>query len=495
MDLTHQINSMNILFLNPPFLDQFSRTSRSPAVCKGGTLYYPLWLAYATAVAEQAGHNVRLIDAPALGLDIEGVFNSLDGFVPEIAVIDTSTPSIFSDVHIAGTIKDQYPASFIVMVGTHPSALPEQTVNLSTKVDAVAIGEYDYTIRDLAGVIMNKNDIGEVDGLVFRKDGVIVRNKEREKIKDLDNIPFVSSVYKKHLNCRKYFFAAANYPMMMIITGRGCPFKCFFCVYPQVFHARSYRTRSPENVVDEFEYIVRNFPDVKEIGIEDDCFSADRKRVKKICELIIGRGIKIKWYCNVRGDLDYDLLKLMKSAGCRLVTVGFESGCQQILDKMCKGERVEVYYKFADSARKAGVLVHGCIMVGNPGDTKTTLMKSYEFSKKINCDSMQFYPLYVYPGTEAYSWAKEHGYLKTEDFSQWLTNDGLHNCVINTASLKSEEMVSLCDDYLKKYHLRFAYMFMKLKQAIKDPSEGYRSLKSARVFFSKYFMGQLGRGQ
>ncbi len=122
--------------------------------------------------------------------------------------------------------------------------------------------------------------------------------------------------------------------MIMIMTGRGCPHKCFFCVYPQVFHGRRYRVRSPENVVDEFAYIVTSFPEVKEIGIEDDCFTANPGRARKICKLLIARQIKIKWYCNVRGDVDFELLNLMKQAGCRLVTVCFESGSQQILDNM-----------------------------------------------------------------------------------------------------------------------------------------------------------------
>lgn len=234
----------------------------------------------------------------------------------------------------------------------------------------MAIGEYDYTIRDLAGALENNRPLDNVDGLVFRNGDKYIKNKKQDKIEDLDGIPFVSTVYKKHLNHRNYFFAAASYPMIMIITGRGCPFKCFFCVYPQVFHDRKYRIRSAENVVDEFEYIEQNFSGVKEIGIEDDCFTANRGHVREICELLIKRNIKIKWYCNVRGDLDYDLLKLMKDAGCRLVTVGFESGSQNILDNMHKGERVERYYQFAKDARMAGILVHGCIMVGNPGDTR-----------------------------------------------------------------------------------------------------------------------------
>ena len=484
---------MKILFLNPPFKGRFSRSSRSPAVTKGGTLYYPIWLAYAAGVTEASGHDIRLIDAPAEGLDLKDVFFRLEDFSPDITVIDTSTPSIYSDAKAAVEIKTRFPEAYTVLVGTHPSAITNETLQINDSIDAIAVAEYEHTIRDLVHTLEQGFPFEGVKGLVFKQNGRIVRNKDREKIKNLDEIPFVSSVYKKHLNVNNYFFAAANYPMIMIITGRGCPYKCFFCVYPQVFHSRRYRVRSPDNVVDEIEYITNNFPKVTEIGFEDDCFTANIKHVREICKKIIDRNVKIKWYCNVRGNLNYPLLKLMKEAGCRMVTVGFESGSQRILDNMHKGEKVERYYQFAKDARKAGVLVHGCIMVGNPGDNRQTLAESYEFSKKINCDSMQFYPLYVYPGTEAYNWAIANEYLKTHDFSQWVNKDGFHNCVLNTLELSSQEMVYLCDRYLKKYHLRPKYILGKIWQAAKNPSEGYRSMKSAKVFLSKIILSLLGK--
>lgn len=482
---------MNILCINPPFMGRFSRTSRSPAVTKGGTLYYPIWLAYAVGALEQAGHDLRLIDAPADDLDLDDIFDRLNGILPEMVVVDTSTPSIYHDIQVAERIREKYPSAFIVFVGTHPSSLPEETLNLSGSINAIAVGEYDFTLRDLASALESNSLLDTVKGLVFRRGEKIVRNGERQKIVELDDLPFVSSVYKNHLQYRNYFFAAANYPMVMTITGRGCPYKCFFCLYPQVFHGRRYRIRSAENVVNEFEYILGNFPGIEEIGIEDDCFTANRAHARGICELLIKRGIKIKWYCNVRGDVDYDLLKLMKEAGCRLVTVGFESGSQHILDNMHKGEKIERYYQFAKDTKRAGLLVHGCIMVGNPGDTRETVEESYEFSKRINCDSMQFYPLYVYPGTEAFNWARNNGYLQTNDFSRWLTKEGLHNCVLNTSELSSEEMVSLCDYYLKKYHLRPGYLLSKFCQAVIHPSEGYRTCMSAKVFFFKILKGQL----
>lgn len=483
-----------VLFINPPFKGRFSRTSRSPAVTKGGTFYYPIWLAYAAGLCERAGHEVRLVDAPARGMEMAQVLSELGGFAPRLIVVDTSTPSIHSDAAVAGVLKERFPEAFVLLVGTHPTALPEQCLQLHPGIDGIALAEYDATVHELADALAQGRAPDSVAGLALRRDGGMLKTEQRAKIEDLDSLPFVSEVYRRHLRVRDYFFAAASYPMVMIITGRGCPFRCFFCVYPQVFHERRYRARCAENVVAEFEYIRHHMPEVREIGIEDDCFTANPKRVRRICELLIERGISIPWYCNVRGDLDYELLALMKRAGCRLVTVGFESGSQTVLDAMHKGETVERYRRFARDARRAGILVHGCIMVGNPGDTAETLRQSYEFACRIDCDSMQFYPLYVYPGTEAYAWARDKGYLSTEDYSRWLTEDGLHNCVLSTPELSGEQMLRLCDHYLTRYHTRPLYLLRKGLQALGNPAEGYRSLKSGRVLLGKLLSGQLGKG-
>lgn len=475
---------MNVAFLNPPFIDRYSRSSRSPAVTKGGTLYYPLWLAYAAGATEQAGFAVTLIDAPADGLDLQRVIARLEAFRPGILVVDTSTGSIHSDIAVADAIKKRFPGLFVVLVGTHPSALPEETLARCEGANAVAVGEYDGTISDLAQAIAGEKSLDSIHGLVFQDARGMVRNPPREKICELDALPFVSAVYAKHLTIRNYFFAAAGYPMVMIITGRGCPFNCFYCVYPQVFHGRRYRTRSPENVAAEFEAISRAMPEVREVGIEDDCFTADKERVSRICELLVAHKNRLPWYCNVRGDVPLDLLILMKKAGCRLVTVGFESGSQKVLDGIPKHTTVDQYLEFGKNAKKAGILVHGCIMVGNPGDTPETLAESYRFACALNCDSMQFYPLFVYPGTEAFAWAKERGYLRTTDFSAWNNAEGAHNATIDLPGLGAEEMARLCDYYLRKYHLRPRYILMKLLQALINPSEGYRTFKSARVFFA-----------
>ena len=492
---------MKLLFLNPPFIDQFSRTIRRSSIDQGDTAYYPVWLAYAAGVAKQAGHEVRLLDAPLEGLYFQGLHKSedilapLQKFIPDIVVVDCSTASIYNDIHVTEKIKDRYPHIFSVLVGTHASALPEETLKLSRDIDAVAVGEYDYTILDLANAIETNRSLANVDGLMFRRGDQIVRNQDRDKIENLDAIPFVSSVYKEYLNYQNYFCSVANYPMMMIITSRGCPFQCSFCVYPQVSHGQKYRARSVEDVVEEFEYTVHNFPEIKEIGIEDDCFSIDKERVKKICELLVKRNVKIKWYCNVRGDLDYDLLKKMKKAGCRLVSVGFESGCQNILDNIHKGIKVERYYQFVKDAKRSGILVQGCFMIGNPGDESETLTQSYKFAKNINCDSVRFYPLYLYPGTEAFDWAQKEGYLEKDAFSEWLMEDGLKKCVLNRQDLSARDMVYLSDHYEKKYCFRPQYLLEKLGNIINNPSEGRLNLEAGKRYLSKLLKDQVHRSR
>ena len=148
---------MRVLFLNPPFMGEhgkFSREQRSPAVTKSGTFYYPMWLCYAAGLAEKNGFEIKVIDAPAKRMGIEDVIKDAKGFVPALTVVDTSTPSIFNDVSAAVKIKEAT-GSFIILVGTHPSAMPEETLKINDKIDAVARREYEQTILELALLIKN----------------------------------------------------------------------------------------------------------------------------------------------------------------------------------------------------------------------------------------------------------------------------------------------------------------------------------------------------
>jgi hypothetical protein len=230
-------------------------------------------------------------------------------------VLGTSTPSIKSDVKFAESIKKLYPDTFVVLVGTHPSACPEETLGYSTAVGAVAIGEYDCIVKELADALEKGDDLSKVRGLCYRDKDKMVRTEPMPPLKSLDDLPYAAQFIKEHLDEKDYFFAAATYPSIQIFTGRGCPFRCNFCVYPQTMHGHAFRARSAENVVGEFEYIAKNFPDVKEVVIEDDTFTANKKRVKDICQMLIEKGLhkRLRWLCNARVDLDLDTMAVLEN--------------------------------------------------------------------------------------------------------------------------------------------------------------------------------------
>jgi radical SAM superfamily enzyme YgiQ (UPF0313 family) len=480
---------MKVLVLNPPYLKNFSRSQRSPAVTKSGTLYFPMWLAYAVGVLEKAGHDVDFIDAPAAGCELDHVIERTRKMDPALIVMDTSTPSIYNDVSVAGKLKDLCRSAFVILVGTHVSALPEETLKMDEKIDAVAVHEYDDTVLDIAATLENGGDLKDVPGIYYRQEGKIIKNEKRELIKDLDELPFVSSVYKKFLNIEKYFNPNALFPMVTITTSRGCPFKCTFCVYPQTLMGRGYRLRSVENVVDEIEYITKNFPQARAIFFEDDTFTVNKKRCIELSESLIRRGIKISWTANARVGLDLETMKKMKEAGCRSFCVGFESGNQDILDNMRKSSKIEMMFDFMDNARKSGILVHGCFLAGLPGETKDTMRQTLDLAKRLKPDTVQFYPVMVYPGTEAYDWYKSKGLLVTDDFSMWITPEGLHNTVVKTEHLSPEDLVAFCDDARREFYLRPGYLLYKAKQMLLHPEEIKRTSKSAKTFFRYLFKG------
>jgi radical SAM superfamily enzyme YgiQ (UPF0313 family) len=448
-----------------------------------------MWLAYAAALAEKEGYPINFIDAPADGFDLKDVIHRTRDFSPELIVMDTSTPSFYNDIKVCERLKEVLPEVFILLVGTHVSALPEESLELSDFVDAVAIGEYDYTVIEMAEVISAEGDLGTVKGICYRNSREVVYNEKRPFIEDLDEIPFVSTIYKRFLKIENYFNPNALYPMVTITTSRGCPFRCTFCVYPQTLMGRRFRLRSIENVVDEMEYIVSNFPEAKAIFFEDDTFTVNKQRCVQLSEAIIKRGIKISWTANARAGLDTETMKKMKAAGCRCLCVGFESGSQLILNNMKKNIRLEEMFQFMKDAKKAGLLIHGCFMAGLPGETKETLKDTLELAKRLKPDTVQFYPVMVYPGTEAYDWYKERKLITTDDFSKWLTPKGLHNTVIRTEELSSEELVRFCDDARRAFYLRPTYLFYKAKQSVTDPQEMKRNLKSARTFIQYLFKG------
>lgn len=482
---------MKIFALNPPFLPRYSKESRSPAVAKSGTLYYPMWLAYTVGYLEKAGHEVLFIDAPASGADRPAVLEQCAAFAPGMVIIDTSTPSIYSDCEVAAEVKKVTPGAFVVLVGVHVSALPQETLASEPAVDAVAVREYDETVYELAEMLAqdapSDDLLGKVNGLAFRSRNdaeMVVENPPREFIEDLDSIPWVSKVYKKHLALEPYFYGHSRHPIVVMVTGRGCPFRCTYCVVPQTLQGHRYRKRSIDDIVGEFVYIRDNMPGVREIMIEDDTLTADKARARELAYALIAAGAnRIPWSANARADVDRETMTLLHKAGCRLFCVGFESGNQQILDNIRKATDLDTIREFVRDAKRAGILIHGCFMVGNRGETSKTLLQTLAFAKELNPDTAQFYPIMVYPGTADYDYFHDKGWVVTENYRQWLTEEGLHSSVVSNPDLSYQELVGFCDRARREFYLRPRYIATKIFQVLRHPGEMRRTVRAFGTFW------------
>ncbi len=477
---------MKVLLLNPPFKENFSRQSRSPGVSFGGTVYYPYYLAYATGVLDKAGFDEFLIDPIAEKRDHKRTLKEIKSIDPKLIIMDTSTPSIKNDLRFAKQIKKNNPDIHINMVGTHPTAKPEWTLNFNDAVDSICSGEYDYTVKDLAESLNNQNkNFREIKGLAFKKDGEVINTGEREMIKDLDELPFVSKVYKKHLNPENYFYASVGYPQVTILTARGCKYNCSFCNIP---FKNSYRTRSPENVIKEFEFIEEEMPEINEVMIEDDTFGLEKDTAMEFCEKKIENNINLPWSCNLRVNTDPKLMEKMKKAGCRLACVGFETPSKESLKNIRKGITTNKAEKFMNKAREIGLLINGCFIIGLFDDTEESIKNTVEYAKELFPDTAQFYPLMVYPRTDDYKKAKKEGNLKTEDYSEWLTEEGHYITTLNQGNLNPSEIRELQKKAYIHYHTSPKYIAYKFIQSIKRPSEFIRNIKGLRSFLKQLFI-------
>jgi radical SAM superfamily enzyme YgiQ (UPF0313 family) len=479
---------MRVALVNAPFLPRFSRSQRSPGVIKSGVLYYPYWLAHAAALLENAGFTVGLHDAPALGVDLAASLAWVAKFGPQLVLVETSTPSIEADLDFAVRTKMRLPTAAVFLVGTHVSALPHEIL-AGTFLDGALLGEYDLTALELAQAIDKGRDLHTVAGLALGHGDFVETTASRPPIEDLDALPWIAPIYAKYLPIQAYNFSLAHHPMVMLISGRGCPNNCFFCLYPQVMHGRRYRARSPEHVVGEMEYVARHMPEVREIVFEDDTFTADQDRAVAIAELKMKRGIDLPFFANLRVDTKPETIRALVGAGLRSCAVGFESAGEQALEHMKKGISLARAKDFMAAARREGLLVHGCFMVGFPGETPATMEQTLRYAIQLEPDSAQFYPVFPYPGTEAFSWAERSGFLITRNFREWLTPAGHHAAVIDLPGLSHTDQWAFCERAYRRYHFRPRYVLRKLWQAIRRPSEGLRSIRGLLAYL-RYLMGK-----
>lgn len=428
-------------------------------------MYFPIWLSYATALLEKEGHTVRLIDAIARKWNQDDVANDVQKFQPDFIVVDTNFSSLTNDINVANLLKATTGATTII-VGPPASQFTEEI--LTQGIDIVARFEYDFTLRELGSRESDRNNLASIKGISYIKNGKIFHNPAREfsTQQDLDEIPFVSKVYKNHLNIRDYFLNHAFYPMVQIITSRGCPNQCTFCSWPETLTGRKYRMRSVDNIVAEFEYILKELPEVKEIFIEDDCFTINKSHVMEFCKKIKEKRIKANWGCQARATLDYETMVAMKEAGCRLLDVGYESGSEEILKNIKKCVTVDQLREFTKNAKRAKLKILADFVIGFLGETKETIKQTNDLIKEIKPDLLQVAIATPMPGTEFYREAKEGKFILKEKMEDSIDQYGFQRCIISYPELTPDLIEESVKSILKSYYFTPDYVCRSVRNSL-----------------------------
>ncbi|MEN3052316.1 MAG: radical SAM protein [Candidatus Methanosuratincola petrocarbonis] len=478
---------MKIYLINPPFLKNFVRCGRWQGVrARGKTLYYPIWLSYATGILEQHSYETRLVDAIARKLTHVEALNDIVAYSPDVVVVDTNFSSLNNDINFAIAISKQLKDITIVITGPPTSVYATEILRMCKRF-VVARKEFDYTILDIVKTIENQGSKNSILGISYIDNGKIFHNPDRPYLSsaDLDCLPFVSKVYKKHLNINDYWLDHTLNPMVQIITSRGCPNSCTFCSWPENLTGRKFRARNPKNIVDEMEWVQKNLPKVKEIFFEDDNFTTNKNRVLKFCDEILNRKLDVIWSCQTRPTLDYETMKKMKDAGCRLLDVGYESGNDNILYNVKKGFLTKTSLNFAKNAKKIGLMVLGDFVFGLPGETENTIQQTIDFINTLQPDILQISIATPIPGTKFYEWCKANGYLLFPDPKQSIDDFGYQKCVISYPKLDNHVLQQYVNQALRKYYINPSYVKIVFKNISKR--NGFLELK--RILTSaKYFL-------
>lgn len=477
---------MRVYLINPPRIQ--------PRGWGKPNVFPPLLLASVAAVLEKKKHAVAIIDAPTegwrnlaeidetkyrVGLSAQAIAERVGQWSPDMAIIEIPfsgwSITAFEVVH---ALKAANKKLVVVLMGQHPSARPEECLS-DLDVDFVVIGEPEMTVSELVDALeVGKQEFASIDGLGFREDGKPVLTGKRAIIPDMDSLPFPA----RHLLPMELYNEAVkenplrgeiSKPWTIMTTSRGCPYNCVFCTTCIVW-GRTWRARSPKNVVDELEYVVKTFR-VKQIDFYDENMTLDKKRMADICDLIIERGLHVEWFTpnGVRADtLDETLLLKMKKAGCKKIRVAPESGVQRVVNEVI-GKNLDL--KSVEQAvalcKKVGIKV-GCFFVlGLIGETKDDIEETIKFAYKLRglgADNLIFsiaMPIY---GTALYEQAKEGGYLR-ESFCDYAL--AATEPLIETPEFSAQDLQLLC---MKANMANPTFTRDKIGRAVRHPK---RTLK------------------
>ena len=493
---------LNLPYERPYILKNFSRSSRSPCVTRGGTIYEPLYLAMAVAFAQREGYRARIIDAVADDISFEQVKRIVRKTEPRLIVIDTSTPSIYNDASMAEELKSEFPKSEVILVGRHVTYAPKETLTRFCKRVKIVARNYFYQqVLDL----LEGKELSKIKGISYREDGKVKHNPPADMPKG--EFPFVSRVYKEQLDLRKYFYASTKYPYLLMNWQWGCRWNCSMC---NEYRKCGYFARPIENVIEELKYIERELPWVKSVLWDDPTFVMDEGKVQELCNEIIDNRIRLSFGCATRANISLETLRIMKKANFNdCLHIGIESVNQENLDKYIhKGMVVEEEVEYLKRCKEVGIKNHGCFIIGFPADTHETLRMGLDYIKSLPAlDSIQVFPLIPTPfedifdkesrGT-AWELVTKNNYLIPEvydkngriDYTKWLYPDGSYRCVVSYPHLSNKDIENWIEIYYREFYFRPSYIIYKAWQSLFSYAELQRNWMGFRTMLKRSLLAR-----
>jgi hopanoid biosynthesis associated radical SAM protein HpnJ len=462
---------MKTLFLNPPSFDTFDggASSRWPASREIESYWYPVWLCYPAGMMPHS----RVLDAPPHHITPAETVRIARDY--DLVVLFTSTPGFQSDVRLAETMKERKPSIKIGFVGPPVSVQPEGCLRASHAVDFVARREFDYSVLEYA----QGRHPSQIAGVSWRNNGFVRHNPDRQPLQNLDALPFVTEIYARDLEVERYNVPFLRHPFISLYTTRGCPAMCTFCLWPQTLSGHPWRTRSSDSVAEEVRFALKRFPQVREIFFDDDTFNYKKSRTIELCNKL--KSIGFTWSCTSRVTTDYETLKAMKDAGCRLMVVGYESGDPQILKNIKKGATLEQARRFTRDAKKVGLAIHGDFMIGLPGETPESIRTTMKFAQELDCETIQVSVAHPFPGTEFFDFVRREGYLCDE---QMVDDEGHQLPNIEYPGLSRADLMDAVERFYAAYYFRPHVAWRVVKRALLDGKERRRLYKEAREYLS-----------
>jgi hopanoid biosynthesis associated radical SAM protein HpnJ len=433
---------LKTLLLNPPSFENFDggASSRWPATREIESYWYPVWLAYPAGMLEGS----RMLDAPPHHISATETIEICKSY--EFLVLFTSTPGWTGDQKLAEAIKRANPQIKVAFVGPPVTTSPDKALNECPVIDFVCRREFDFSVVEFA----NGKPLDQILGISYLKNGTVVHNPDRPQVDNLDQMPWVTDVYKRDIDVTRYNVPFLLYPYVSLYSTRGCPAQCTFCLWPQTLSGHAWRKRSTDDVAAEMAHAKELFPEVKEFFFDDDTFNIQKARTVELCAKL--KPLKLTWSCTSRVTTDRETLKAMREAGCRLLIVGFESGDPQILKNIKKGATVERARDFARDCHELGLTIHGDFILGLPGETKESIRNTINFAKALDVETIQVSIAHAYPGTEFYDFAAENGFIINNGA---MVDEGGHQLAhIEYPGLPKDYVLEMVHRFYDEYYFR-----------------------------------------